>query len=247
MPALNSPSIVVAQASDQGRLRDSMQDSVDARMLDAETALLVVADGMGGAPAGDVASGTALAAVIDRLDQHDWADPDVALAEALAAANESVWKEALADPRKAGMGTTLVIALVTSSGARIANVGDSRAYGLLRGALRQLSDDHSYVWEAIHDGRMTPEEARVHPYRNVITRVVGTQPCVEPDLVSTDLASGDTILLSSDGLHGPLDDAAIADILTATGSDLDAAAALIDAANAAGGPDNIGVALARVR
>jgi protein phosphatase len=146
------------------------------------------------------------------------------------------------------MGTTLMIALVTAGGARIANVGDSRAYGLLRGELRQLSDDHSYVGEAIRDGRMTPEEARVHPYRNVITRVAGTQPHVEPDLVSTDLASGDTILLSTDGLHGPLDDAAIADLLTANGSDLDAAAAaLIDAANAAGGPDNIAVALARVR
>jgi protein phosphatase len=245
MVPLKSPSIVVAQAADQGQQRDSMQDSVDVRMLDAETALLVVADGMGGAPAGDVASGRALAAVIDTLGQRDWSDPDVALAEAVAAANEAVWQEAVADPRKAGMGTTLVIALVSAGGARIANVGDSRAYGLLGGELRQLSDDHSYVGEAVRDQRMTPAEARAHPYRNVITRVVGTQPHVEPDLVATDLAPGDTILLSTDGLHGPLDDASIAAILAANGLD-GAARALIEAANAAGGPDNIAVALAGI-
>ena len=226
-----------------------MQDSVDARLLDSETALLVVADGMGGAPAGDVASATALAVVSERLTQVDWrrADPEAALTDAVTAANESVWNEALADPHKAGMGTTLVIGLITTSGARIANVGDSRAYGMHNGDLRQLSDDHSYVAEAIRDQTMTPEEARIHPYRNVITRVVGTQPAVEPDLVSLELAAGDAILLSTDGLHGPLDDASIAGILAANGSDLAGAGrALIDAANAAGGPDNIAVALARV-
>ena len=240
-----------ASASDVGRRRDSMQDPVTARSLSAASAvLLVVADGMGGAAAGDVASHLAAevsATFIEKSATGDL-DPEAVAAllqEAISLANAAVLADVDTNPSRAGMGTTLVLAWVEEDHVTIANVGDSRAYVRHEEALEQVSEDHSYVEERVRAGRLTPEEARVHPYRNVITRVIGTQAEVTGDLMTRRLSAGDLVLLATDGLHGPVDDEAIARRLDHP--DLDVLAqGLIDAANEAGGLDNIGLAVARV-
>ncbi|HJN91852.1 MAG TPA: protein phosphatase 2C domain-containing protein [Dehalococcoidia bacterium] len=239
-----------ASASDVSRRRDSMQDTVDVRSLPkADAVLLTVADGMGGAAAGDVASRLAVEAAAAFLEERAAPEQDhdavaVLLQEAVSVANAAVRADVEQNPSRAGMGTTLVLAWVEEGWVTIANVGDSRAYLWHEDELRQVSEDHSYVEERVRAGRLTREEARIHPYRNVITRVIGTQDGVEADIITRSLAVGGLVLLATDGLHGPVDDAAIATLLH--GADLEALAqGLVAAANQAGGPDNIGVAIAR--
>ena len=251
--------VIWRTASDIGRARRSMQDSIEGvALLDSDAALLLVADGMGGAPAGDVASQLAVEAARRSVESQGFsattADEDVAdlLQEAVRAANDAVWSRATTEPGTRGMGTTLVLAIVRPGRAAIANVGDSRAYLLRQGSLDQITVDHSYVAEAVQAGRLTAAEARIHSHRNIITRVVGTQDTVEADISLIAFDEGDTLLLCTDGLHGPLDDAEIATVLAESvladaglaPGDLTGAERLIAAANQAGGPDNIAVALA---
>jgi protein phosphatase len=158
------------------------------------------------------------------------------------AANLAVIDTAARQRRLAGMGTTLTLAIVAEDGTTdIAHVGDSRAYRVHDGHLEQITTDHSYVAEMIDAGRLTPEEASVHPYRSVVTRAIGLDPGVDVDTHQVILEEGDRLMLCSDGLTSMLDDAAVAQVLAGHDDPAAAVAALIEAANLAGGADNISV------
>jgi len=198
---------------------------------------------MGGAQAGELASRLAKTAIEEAALTTIGEDGVV---DAIRAANARVFERALQDPSAAGMGTTATVALVDEREAmvRLGHVGDSRAYRYRGGELEQLTVDHSLVGELIRSGRLTEDEAAVHPHRSVITRALGTEPDVDVDMTSTDLAPGDLLLLCSDGLSAMVRDADIARVLEAQGLDPQRAAeALVGAANAAGGIDNVTVVL----
>lgn len=225
-----------AALTDVGRIRDHNEDSIwpengsgvsDARLV------VGVADGMGGHAGGEIASRTAIETAVGMSG---------GAAMRVQAANLAVIETAGRQPRLAGMGTTLTLAIVGDDGATdIAHVGDSRAYRIRDGRPEQITADHSYVAEMIDAGRLTPEEASVHPYRSVVTRAIGLDPGVEVDTHQVMLAPGDRLLLCSDGLTSMLDDAAVAEILTAHADPESAVTALVEAANLAGGADNISV------
>jgi PPM family protein phosphatase len=194
--------------------------------------LYAVCDGMGGANAGEVASGLAaetLAAEVAR---------GTPLHQAAEAANAAVFQRAHDNIEQTGMGTTLTAFVLEGSSARFAHIGDSRAYLLRDGELRQVSDDHSLVGEMVRDGRLTEDEAAVHPHRSILSRALGTEPKARIDEFVEELLPGDVLLLCSDGLSGPVPAAAIK--LALTRSDPQAAAErLILEARKGGGPDNI--------
>ena len=221
--------------TDVGRLRQSNEDA----LLLSEP-VFAVADGMGGARAGEVASAMAVAAL------HGFAGGEQQLAEAIEDVNREIHRSARADPALHGMGTTVTAAMVDGDTLVLAHVGDSRAYLLRAGHLRQLTDDHSLVGELIRRGALTPEEALRHPQRSVITRALGAEDGVDVDVLRYPLEDGDLLMLCSDGLTGMVSDAELTRILRA-GGDLDGLArACVEAANRAGGEDNITVVLVRV-
>jgi protein phosphatase len=201
--------------------------------------LFAVCDGMGGAQAGEVASQLACRTLTEREAGGD------GLVEAARAANEAVYSAAFGDDRLAGMGTTLTSLRLEGDAARFVHVGDSRAYLLRDGVLRQLTEDHSVVAEMIRGGELTPEEAETHPMRSILTRALGTDPRVRVDELEVELRSGDVLLLCSDGLSGMVDDARIATELTRDDPD-ESAARLIRAARRAGGHDNITAVVVRL-
>jgi serine/threonine protein phosphatase PrpC len=225
--------------TDTGRQRRANEDSMLAR-----SPLFVVADGMGGAQAGEVASRLAIESFQDGLD--DTTDAETGLAACAHAANVSIHERSQASAEHAGMGTTLTAVYVGAEEVAIAHVGDSRAYCLRDGELLRLTDDHSLVDELIRQGKLTPEEAVEHPQRSVITRALGPEPEVEIDTRSYRARDGDVYLLCSDGLTTMVPDALLAEILLAHSQLRDAGEALIAAANEAGGRDNITVVLLRV-
>ena len=225
--------------TDTGRQRRANEDSMLAR-----SPLFVVADGMGGAQAGEVASRLAVEPFRDGL--HDTTDAEGALAQYARAANVSIHERSQANAEHAGMGTTLTAVYVGAEEVAIAHVGDSRAYCLRDGELLRLTDDHSLVDELIRQGKLTPEEAVEHPQRSVITRALGPEPEVEIDTRSYRARDGDVYLLCSDGLTTMVSDELLAEILLAHPQLRDAGEALIAAANEAGGRDNITVLLLRV-
>jgi serine/threonine protein phosphatase PrpC len=225
--------------TDTGRQRRANEDSMLAR-----SPLFVVADGMGGAQAGEVASRLAVEPFRDGL--HDTTDAEGALAQYARAANVSIHERSQANAEHAGMGTTLTAMYVGAEEVAIAHVGDSRAYCLRDGELLRLTDDHSLVDELIRQGKLTPEEAVEHPQRSVITRALGPEPEVEIDTRSYRARDGDVYLLCSDGLTTMVPDAELAEILLTQPHLRDAGEALIAAANEAGGRDNITVLLLRV-
>jgi len=230
--------------SDPGRVREANEDS----LYQGET-LFAVADGLGGHSAGEVASATAIRALA-RLDGTSPEGPEPAREQLLAgfaAANRAVREQAAGDPAYAGMGTTLTAALLAGAALVLAHVGDSRAYLLRQGEpLRQLTSDQTVVGELVRQGRLSPEEAAAHPYRNVVTAAVGLEAEVAVEVPAPlELRPGDQVLLCSDGLTEPLDDATIAELLASAADGDGACLALVDAANAAGGPDNVTVVLLR--
>jgi serine/threonine protein phosphatase PrpC len=225
--------------TDTGRQRRANEDSMLAR-----SPLFVVADGMGGAQAGEVASRLAIESFQRGLD--DTTDAEGSLAAYARAANVSIHERSQANAEHAGMGTTLTAVYVGAEEVAIAHVGDSRAYCLRDGELLRLTDDHSLVDELIRQGKLTPEEAVEHPQRSVITRALGPEPEVEIDTRSYRARDGDVYLLCSDGLTTMVPDPLLAEILLAHGRLRDAGEALIAAANEAGGRDNITVVLLRV-
>jgi serine/threonine protein phosphatase PrpC len=204
--------------------------------------LFAIADGMGGAKAGEVASGLAVEALQLRPDLSG--DDEAYVVDLIQEANRRVYTRASEDAEASGMGTTMTVALVDSAGARVTfgHVGDSRAYRIRDEELEQLTDDHSLVGELIRSGKLTREEAEVHPQRSVITRALGTDPDVDVDTFAVDVQPGDIFLLCSDGLSGMVSDKTILSIVRDNRRDLQAAAkALIAAANRGGGDDNITV------
>jgi protein phosphatase len=211
--------------------------------------LFVVADGMGGHAAGEVASEMAAALVADTFKPVRGMTDDELMAQmvaAIRAANAAIYQRTMHEQDKRGMGTTATVLNLLPRRYLIGQVGDSRAY-LLRGSvLTQLTKDHSYVQEQVDAGRLTPEEARVHPYANVITRCVGSNGDVVPDLFFGTLEADDLLLLASDGLTGMLEDAELREILLKH-TDLELAVdALIAEANRKGGLDNITVILVKI-
>lgn len=233
-----------ATGTDQGRVRERNEDSVfpsDAGSSDGPL-LIGVADGMGGHVAGNVASRLATeAATADGLDD------EIGVADRVAAANEAIMEIVEDDPDLSGMGTTMTLGVFDGDATlRMGHVGDSRAYLLHGDELRQLTQDHTVVAELVDLGHLSPGAAAHHPQRHLLTRSLGLGP-VEIDELSVDLESGDRILICSDGLTTMLSDDAIANVLESAEAVEAAVWNLIEAANSAGGLDNISVAVIDVR
>jgi PPM family protein phosphatase len=229
-----------AGLTDPGRRRRHNEDA-----FVCEPPLFAIADGMGGAQAGELASRLA-AATVGRAETTEGSGRErvVALIEA---ANRSVYERASGDQSVSGMGTTMTVALVEDDQVWVGHVGDSRAYLLRDGVLEQITEDHSLVAELVRSGRLTPDEAGQHPHRSVITRALGTDADVAVDAIAVPTQPGDVFMLCSDGLSSMVDDAAILQQLERHRDDLDAATrSLIDSANDAGGEDNITVVLFEV-
>jgi len=203
--------------------------------------LFAVADGMGGAKAGEVASSLAAAALQESGGSADWSG-EARVVALIEEANRRVFRRATEDRDASGMGTTMTVALVEDDRIAIGHVGDSRAYLIRDGHLEQLTDDHSLVAELVRSGKLTPEEAETHPQRSVITRAVGTEPDVDVDTFSIAGAEGDVFLICSDGLTDMVHERTILAAVEQHRANLDEAAkALVNAANRGGGEDNITV------
>jgi protein phosphatase len=227
-----------AGVTDTGRRRLRNEDA-----FICEPPLFAVADGMGGARAGEIAAGLAAAALEEAGAETRGAEGIAAL---LVEANRRIWERSLQDPATAGMGTTVTAALLDahSGTVALAHVGDSRAYRLRGGELEQITTDHSLVAELVESGVLTPEEAERHPQRSAITRALGTEPDVEVDAFTVDAQPGDVFLVCSDGLSTMVPDDELAALVTAARDDLaEAGEGLVKAANAHGGEDNITVVL----
>lgn len=213
-----------------GNVREHNEDS-----LIVTPPLFAVADGMGGHEAGEVASEIAINTLSDLAPEH--ADAD-ALARAVVAANLNVIKAPREGVGREGMGTTLTAAILEGERLIIAQVGDSRAYLLHQGSLQQLTRDHSLMADMIEAGQLTEEEARIHPNRSVITRAIGSDPHMQPDLYELNVDTGDRILLCSDGITTMLEDRDVEQILARASSPQECADNLVQAALDAGGYDN---------
>ena len=228
--------------SDRGLLRERNEDAATALTLPDGSLLLAVADGLGGHPGGELASRTALDALVERLRAQPPTDPAAGLRDAFEEANRAV--RAQQQGAHARMGTTLVAALVRGGQAWTANVGDSRAYlvPLDGGAARRLTEDHSWVEEQVRAGLLEPDDPLAALNRHVITRAIGLDERAGTDVTGPlALPERRLLLLSSDGLHGVLDDEEIARVAAGSGGDY--AADLIDAVLDRGAPDNVTVAL----
>lgn len=214
-----------------------------------ERGIFVVADGMGGHAAGEVASDMAVRAVarelgsLKGLDDNDVAER---MREAIQTANGAIFQRTLTEHDKRGMGTTVTSLVLFSGRFLIGQVGDSRGYLLREGKLTQLTKDHSYVQEQVDAGYLTPEQARTHPYSNVITRCVGANSEVIPDIYVGTARESDLFLLASDGLTGMLEDPELEQILTSGEMPQHQVDALIDEANRHGGLDNITAVIVRI-
>ena len=242
--------------TDPGRLRPINEDAVFA---DPAAGLAILADGMGGYNAGEVASGMATtmladslgASMLNLLSGNEAIAPAVVeqhLVEDISAVNISIFNAAENQPQYASMGTTLVVACFYDNHMMVAHLGDSRLYRLRAGNFEQLTRDHSLLQEQLDSGMITPEEARHAQHKNLLTRALGVDPVAEIEIQDFDMLPGDLVLLCSDGLNGMIEDGDIAQILHQAGADLvQAADELICAANDRGGRDNISVILVKVR
>ena len=232
-------SLRYAALSDVGRVRKDNQDSGY-----ASANLLVIADGVGGAAYGDVASATAVN-ILRRLDEPPGGDPLEALAGAVHRVHDRLGEMVEHDPELDGTSTTITAALFDGERLGVAHAGDSRGYLMHDGELARITKDHTFVQSLIDEGRITEEESRTHPHRNLILRAVDGVHETDPDLFYVDLSPGDRILLCSDGASGSLDDGRLADILS-TGSIDYAVVELVRAALAAGSSDNVTCVVADV-
>ncbi|PSP31200.1 Stp1/IreP family PP2C-type Ser/Thr phosphatase [Halobacteriales archaeon QH_10_67_22] len=231
--------------TDTGLQREHNEDAVLVKST-AGGQLLAVADGMGGHNAGEVASETALNSFAGVLEgAPEGSATSEALEQAVMRADSAVRTKAEEDAEREGMGTTLVAALVTDDRATVVNVGDSRAYRVTDATVEQITVDHSLVQELVESGEITEQEAEVHPRRNVISQALGASDAVEPDSFSRELASGETLVLCSDGLTEEVEESTLGDVVASADSLDRAASELIELANENGGSDNISVALCR--
>jgi len=239
-----------ACALDTGRTRKNNEDSV---ALDTDAKVAVLADGMGGYNAGEVAAGMATSIVCSGLSrwigQHASGSDEetiAAMTEAVDQANRAIFDAANSNPQFSGMGTTLVMAVFNGSRLLVGHVGDSRGYRLRAGQLERLTRDHSLLQEQLDAGLITPAQAARSVNRNLVTRAMGVDAEVALEVHAHDLSEDDLLLLCSDGLTDMVDDEAIADVLCHTHPSLQAACdALVTVANSAGGRDNISVVLVR--
>jgi serine/threonine protein phosphatase PrpC len=244
--------LVAAKLTDVGRKRPHNEDYVehfvppDPQQRARKGAIYLVADGMGGHQAGEVASQGAVELVIHQYYSDPDLDVGASLVRAIRAANKQIHSQAQADPSKSGMGTTLVAAVVLGRKVYVANVGDSRAYLINRTGITQITDDHSWVEEQVRAGLLTPEQARKHPQRNLVTRALGSKPTVEVDLFEGEIGAGDTLLLCSDGLTGRVEDQEIA-AMVREHLPKEASRLLVAQANERGGNDNITVLIVRAQ
>lgn len=224
-----------ATATHKGMVRDKNEDSVfpGASGESNDEVLVIVADGMGGHVAGEVASRIAINAA---------ASTDVAVSDRVAAANRAIREEVAREPGLEGMGTTMTLLEIEDGVATIGHVGDSRAYLFRDGELSQITEDHTVAAEYVAQGKLSPEEAATHPQRHMLLRTLGLTRFVNVDESKIDLAAGDRILLCSDGLTEMVSDSQIAEIL-AEGTPDEIVWELVEKANDAGGVDNISVAL----
>jgi protein phosphatase len=230
-----------AAVTDRGRKRPSNEDAFG---FSVEHGVYLVCDGMGGAAAGEIASSLAVDEVLRILSARSQAaNPPVVAEQALCAANQAIFTRGQRNSRLSGMGTTLVGLVVEELRVWVLNIGDSRCYRLRNRRLQQLTIDHSLVEEQVRLGRMTRAEALRSPLKNVITRALGTQSQVTPDIFELEAESGDLFLLCSDGLTREISDSQIESLLIAGfsghSSPRDLCARLIEAAKKAGGHDNI--------
>jgi protein phosphatase len=234
-----------AAASDVGRRRRMNEDAYS---LAAEDGLFIVADGMGGHSAGHIASELAAREVFRTVADAAHAEgrtPTDRLRGAVGNANDAILAASKTRDEWTGMGTTLVALLAVGDRAALAHVGDSRAYLVRRGRVRQLTDDHSLVGELQRRGELTPDAAREHPHRHVLTRALGVRRGVEADLAELTLAVGDVFVLCTDGLTTHVRDEELAEIVAGEDDPQVAAKALVDLANARGGEDNVTVVIVR--
>lgn len=272
LPGLKPPtvrpdklSLVIAARSDTGMVRSNNEDTIYSGEFSTADGslgtLLLVADGMGGHQAGDVASQMAVATLKQELttelqngvptEDAGWHD---LLHRAVAAANQRVYRQARENSDQRGMGTTLTAVIVADRRAHVAHVGDTRAYLLNAAGVSgegitwsQITSDHSLVARLVDIGQLTPDQARTHPQRNMLYRSLGTDPVTEVDTLSQALAPGDVLVLCSDGLISYVEDSELAQIVLGETSAQRACDQLVDLANQRGGSDNISVLVARVR
>lgn len=247
----------IVRLSDVGQRRDHNEDAIAS---DAEIGLVVLADGMGGYKAGEVASEIAILTIVAELKeamvgvepgQMDTVTGMQAechlVNDAVEKANESIYSVSQSQPQCAGMGTTLVVGLFTNNKLLVGHIGDSRMYRLRGGEFTQVTEDHSLLQEQIKSGLITPEQAKFSNNKNLVTRALGIDPTVELELHEYDVREGDLYLLCSDGLSDLVEDKDIHLTLTELSANLELAAhRLIQMANDNGGKDNISVILARV-
>jgi len=238
--------VTCAARTDVGLIRSGNEDNY---MMIPDRGVFIVADGMGGHAAGEVASEMVVRGVTRDLGSFK----DVALDEAVArvtaairAANAAIYERTLVEHDKRGMGTTATLLVLHGNRYLVGQVGDSRGYLLRDGSFHQLTKDHSYVQEQVDAGYITPEQARTHPYSNVITRCVGASGDVVPDIFSGTCRAGDVFLLASDGLTGMVEDGALAAILQTPASPERWVDRMVAEANRRGGLDNITVIVVRV-
>ena len=224
----------VAWITDTGRKRRRNEDAYV-----CEPPLFAIADGMGGAQAGEVASRLAAAAL---RESGAAAGGEQRIVDLIQEANRRVYDRSSTDPTTSGMGTTITVALAEDGQVAFGHVGDSRAYLIREGTMEQVTEDHSLVNELLKSGKLSPEEAETHPQRSVITRALGTDPDVDVDTFTIAAETGDLFLLCSDGLTDMVEEHAILELVERNRGDIDAALkALVKAANRGGGEDNITV------
>lgn len=235
-----------AARTDVGIVRSGNEDNY---LMLSDRGLFIVADGMGGHAAGEVASEMAVRLIAREIGTLRGLSDDKAserIRLAIRTANDSIFSRTLAEHDKRGMGTTATVMVLLPGRYLIGQVGDSRAYLLREGDLLQLTKDHSYVQEQVDAGLLTPEQARVHPYANVITRCVGASVDVIPDIYFGHLQPGDIVLLASDGLTGMLEDEVLLKILSMEGGPEKWVDRMISEANRRGGLDNITAIAVRI-
>lgn len=231
--------------TDVGRRREMNQDY----MFTSETAvgklpnLFIVADGMGGHKAGEYASRFTVDTMVDIIKNANTKEPVAAIGQAIKEANRLLLKEAKTDESKAGMGTTVVAAVLMDKTLYAANVGDSRLYVLNQDTITQITRDHSLVEEMVRLGEMDKADAKDHPDKNIITRAVGVAPELEIDFFETEVNDGDIILLCTDGLTNMIEDEDIRRIILSQRDIVERTEKLIETANQNGGRDNITVVL----
>jgi PPM family protein phosphatase len=249
---MNDLQLDVYLISDRGLVRERNEDRAGAYTPEnpdtrQERGLLfVVADGMGGHAGGDRAAAITIETLPQVYFNGEWHGPVEGLREAFVQANVRITREAEVEPARQGMGAAAVAAVVVNDRAIFAHLGDCRGYRVRGGTIERLTADHSWVGERVAAGRITSDEARVHPYRNVLTRALGAEVDASPTVSESELAAGDVLLLCSDGLWGVVDDGELAGVLQSHPDARGAARHLVDLALERGGPDNISVTVVRV-